>query len=238
VTVQALPEKCVTNPDGRASHHPEARSGHKTRVIVPRVPDAVQLQICNPPFDPAKPTFAFYDGGDCATGGAFSIPSPPWDRSVNLLAFIYVPPYSACGDLLISYLSLVAPDYDRPIQIGGFSTGGMPAMESALRLNTMYRDPRHAVTQVALLDATCDYPYALSIKEFVEHPVSDQAAKVENYYVAARRHGRPYEHAVNIRLAGNHRSAPTYYFVFGNPPLSSDTPAPAGSLLCATRPGD
>ena len=62
------------------------------------------------------------------------------------------------ADQLIAFLSSVAPDYQQAIQTIGFSTGGMPAIGSAVRLNTVYADPRFAVNRVTLLDAACiDY---------------------------------------------------------------------------------
>ena len=81
---------------------------------------------------------------------AFGISKANW-----ITVDTYGPPYTKYGDMLMVYLSSVAPDYRQPIQTMGFSTGNMPAMEVAWYVNATYKDARYAVNRVSLLDAVC-----------------------------------------------------------------------------------
>ena len=55
-----------------------------------------------------------------------------WYDKANVINFeYYTTPYERCGDMLIVYLSNVAPDYTHPIQTMGYSTGGKPATIAA-----------------------------------------------------------------------------------------------------------
>jgi len=115
------------------------------KVII--VPDFGQnlMRHRNPPFNPNKPTFIFFGGGDCIVG--FAGPAGTWNDSIwnsraNVIDFSwgyesdpnYTPgdvdaprTYYRCGDMIIVFLSSVAPDYEMSIQTLGFSTGGQPA---------------------------------------------------------------------------------------------------------------
>jgi hypothetical protein len=123
------------------------------------VPDFSSKSIfqANPPFDPSKPTILAFGGGDCNTGSGMVTSEPDdWFANANFLTVdSYGPPYYQYGDVLIVYLSSVAPDYDQPIQTAGFSTGNMPAIDVAIRVNEIYADARYAVNHVTLLDAAC-----------------------------------------------------------------------------------
>ena len=132
------------------------------------------MQQDNPPFDPDKPTVIYFSGGNCIIGSAND---EPWDSHVaarawydvaNIISFPegYVPDpvrhepwltYYNTGDMIIVYLSSVAPQYDQPIQVIGWSTGGGPAADAGIRLNRTYADPRYAVNHVTLLEADCRY---------------------------------------------------------------------------------
>jgi hypothetical protein len=60
--------------------------------------------------------------------------------------------YYKYGDMIIVYLSAVAPDYKQPIQTVGWSTGAMPAVDVGIHLNRVYKDARYAVNRVTHLD--------------------------------------------------------------------------------------
>ena len=186
-----------------------------TITIVPAYSPAVTMYLENASFDTNKPTFVYFGGGNCIEGGGSWSGDPAWQSLANIISWDYVPPYDQCADMLIVYLSSVAPEYDRAIQTAGFSTGGPPAMDVALRLNTVYRDPRYAVNRIALLDAGCaPYPdfYTTSIQQFVENPVENEPAWVESFYSFNGSNTRVTRaRAVNVEVPGEHSAPPTYY---------------------------
>jgi hypothetical protein len=182
-----------------------------TVTVVPAAPSNDVISLENAAFDPAKPTFVFFDGGDCVTGGGAWGGGADWEDRVNVISFdSYESPYDRCADVLLVYLSSVAPEYDQPIQTTGFSTGGMPAIDSAIRINSVYKDPRYVVSQVALLDGACR-DYADDVAAYMSHPVGNRPAWVSNFYVVEPGWGHFWAGAVNIRMSGYHDSAREYY---------------------------
>jgi hypothetical protein len=149
--------------DGELTSAPDT-----VKVII--VPDfgAVTLQQQNAPFDPNKPTVFYFSGGDCVNGFTNEQPwgNAAWFEKANIINFPqgYAPDTSSAeswptyyhmGDMIIVFLSKVAPHYDQPIQTIGWSTGGQPALDAGIRLNRVYRDRRYAVNHVTELDAPC-----------------------------------------------------------------------------------
>jgi len=138
-------------------------------LIVPSFgPSTLKLE--NDSFDPSKPTIIFFngsmDGVNGAAGGVWN-PGPVWSARANLIDFPsgytpdsgYTPAggtatrtYYKYGDMIIVYLSAVAPDYRQAIQIIGMSSGVDPALSVGIRLNETYRDRRYAVNHVTGLD--------------------------------------------------------------------------------------
>jgi len=154
-----------------------------SQVTVSVVPDFGDnnLMLVNPPFDPARPTMVAFGGGNCSTGGGMTFYGDVWTEQANWITFTsYGPPYSQCGDMLMAYLSSVAPDYQQPIQTIGFSTGNKPAMEVARYVNVTYQDPRYAVNRVSLLDAVCG-DLSPKVAEFHANPVGGEQCWVDNY---------------------------------------------------------
>lgn len=159
-------------------------------IIVPAYGANTLIQE-NPPFDPNKPTFIFFGGGDCVTGsGNWS--DGGWIRKANILSYSPYSPdistgtrtYYRYGDMLIVFLSSVAPYYRQPIQTAGWSTGGQPAIDVGLRLNLTYKDARYAVNRVSFLDATSycrGGAYADSITRFLGSAVDGEQCWIDNY---------------------------------------------------------
>jgi hypothetical protein len=160
----------------------------------------------NPPFEPEKPTLMFFGGGDCILGTYFGreyLIDGEWTENANLLSFSSYWPddpnftpgsvenpntYYRFGDMIIVYLSSVAPDYKQPIQTLGLSTGGQPAIDVGIRLNNIYRDARYAVNRVTLLDASTycrGYKgYSESIADFIDSAVDGEQCWLDNYVSA------------------------------------------------------
>ncbi len=158
------------------------------KVII--VPDfgANTLQQENPPFDPNKPTVIYFGGGNCVTGSG-SWGSTAWAEKANIISFNYGPDsaggartYYKYGDMIIVYLSSVAPDYKQRIQTSGWSTGGQPAIDVGIHLNLIYADARYAVNHVTFYDATpfCR-SYSASIRTFLASSVDGEQCWVDNY---------------------------------------------------------
>lgn len=198
--------------------HVLSDSDQVTLTIVPAIPSGIWMKLKNTEFDPGKPTLAFFGGGNCTTGGGYWLGSSAWELWGNIIYFRYEPDapelrrYRRSGDLLITYLSSVAPEYDQPIQTAGSSTGGMPALDSAIWINTQYHDRRYAVCRVALLDATCEFDYIAAIDDFARNPVGDRPAWVENFYaVDGPFNDTGRQGAVNIEMIGGHAAPLSYY---------------------------
>ena len=165
------------------------------KVII--VPDfgVSTLLLENPSFQPYKPTIIFFGGGDGIVGnGVWN--DVAWAEKANIIGFSFYEPdpnytpddiesprtYYRCGDMIIVYLSSVAPDYKQPIQTIGHSTGGQPAIDVGIHLNMTYADARYAVNHVTFLDATpyCR-DYSESISTFLAGSVDGEQCWVDCY---------------------------------------------------------
>gem|GEM_PF-1602956 len=167
------------------------------------------LRLLNPPFDTDKPTIVAFDGGNCNTGGSRRF-NDAWEEKVNWITTAYEPPYGKYGDMLIVYLSAVAPDYQAPIQTMGFSTGNMPAIDVANRINSTYVDPRYAVNRVSFLDAACRN-YTSSINTFINNPVAGEQCWIDNNIATASQY---YGDTLNISFSGGSHSTPVYWYIY------------------------
>jgi hypothetical protein len=187
--------------------------------------DVYEITIANDQFDTDKPTLIYFGGGNGICGGERR-DHYNWVNFYNVILFNnYMPSvnsfssdvyaYHGCGDLLITYLSSVAPEYDQPIQTTGLSTGGKPAISVPIWLNTQYQDPRYAVNLVSFFDALwVDY----RVEEFVTNPVADEPAWAENY-MSTEIFFNPSPYAVNICVKGDHTAG--YYYFLGTPNLGT-----------------
>jgi hypothetical protein len=173
-------------------------------IIVPDFGEN-QMRHVNPPFNPSKPTFVFFGGGDCIVGFpgiSCTWDGPDWNSRANVIDFTsgYGPdPHDAPGnvdaprtyyrlaDMIIVYLSRVAPDYQQPIQTAGWSTGGQPAIDAGIHLNLTYADARYAVNRVTFIDATphCRRSdrseYSESIATFLSSSVDGEQCCIDDY---------------------------------------------------------
>jgi len=147
-------------------------------VIVPDFSGTV-LQLENPPFDPNKPTFIFFSGGN---GGGGLGAGPPWEQRANMISFSTRHNgrmWSEHGNAIIVYLSSVAPDYKQQIQTSGFSKGGRLPIGVGAYLNTTYADSRYNVNHATVFDAP--NPYIPEIPDFLNSSVGGEQSWVDNY---------------------------------------------------------
>ena len=202
-------------------------------VKVTIVPDfgSSTLRLENASFDANKPTVIYFGGGDCINGysGQPWNGGPDWMNRANVIGFPngYTPDsgtteqtYYKYGDMIIAYLSAVAPDYQQPIQTIGWSTGGMPAIDVGIHLNWIYRDPRYAINQVTHLDVNpaCRDTYLsmvvyLDSVEFLTSSVDGEQCWLEFYYGTA---AYPYEpmsrsNFLWVRTGLPHNDVPNWY---------------------------
>lgn len=153
-----------------------------TNVTVTIVPNygTNALYLDNPPFDTNKPTLVVFGGGNCSTGDGMTF-GGIWEQQANWITVnTYASSYDQYGDMLVTYLFRVAPNYKKPIQTIGFSTGNMPAMEVARHVNSIYVDARYAVNRVTLLDAVCSN-LGTSVSIFDAKPIGGEQCWVDNY---------------------------------------------------------
>jgi hypothetical protein len=166
-------------------------------IIVPNFGENL-LRLYNEVFNPDKPTILYFGGGDCTVGYTnpnygprLPFKSSEWTSKANIIWFPngYGPDpgggsrtYYRFGDMILVYLSAVAPDYKQPIQTSGWSTGGQPAIDAAIRLNLTYKDPRYAVNHVSLLDAAqyCR-DYTTDIPTYLGSSVEGEQCWLDNY---------------------------------------------------------
>jgi hypothetical protein len=151
------------------------------------------LELENASFDPDKPTVIYFGGGDCYTGfSGQPWNDPAWSAKANVISFPngYFPDgepasnirtYCRYGDMILVYLSSVAPDYKQPIQTMGWSTGGQPAVDVARYLNLTYADPRYAVNRIAALDVACRN-YYYSVSQFLASAVDGEQCWRDAYW--------------------------------------------------------
>ncbi len=209
-------------------------------VIVPTFVSGSIMVLENDSFDPNKPTFIWFSGAysasDLSTGGgpwnynkAQIKSNELWEEKANIISFdpyYYDNPgkFSRCADIIIVYLSDVAPDYCQPIQTAGFSLGGIPAIDVALRLNQTYADARYAVNRVSFLDASTFVlgyrQYSERVASFLNNPVDGEQCWLDSYDSA---YGGLYPNALNVSFdTFDHNLADQWYHESLSTPESCD----------------
>jgi hypothetical protein len=188
-------------------------------IIVPNF-GASTLRLENPPFDPNKPTFIYFGGGTtCASGysGQY-IDYPDWISRANVIDFPYgyeadkgagTRTFFHYADMIIVYLSSVAPAYRQPIQTAGWSAGGQPGIDVPLRLNSTYKDPRYAVTRVTLLDVGYCLQQPERINVVLNNPVDGKQCWVDNYAAVNKYF---YPNVLNVDSSLTHAGLRDWYF--------------------------
>ncbi|MFC1604819.1 FG-GAP-like repeat-containing protein [Planctomycetota bacterium] len=194
------------------------------------------FQLENPPFDPNKPTIVYFSGGNAAAGGdviSGLIGNPgrwnndAWNSRANVISFPsgYYPDgrhyepwatYYSYGDLLIVYLSNVAPNYQQPIQVLGFSLGGNPTLDLGIRLNS-YSDARYAVHHVTAIDAaTRAQPqfggswdmFGQTVELFLNSSVDGEPCWLDFYYGTVGWPYEPFPRTEFLRVRSGHGHSP------------------------------
>jgi len=165
-------------------------------IIVPYFSNKRLPELTSESFDPDKPTVIVFRGGGCRYGqvvgaGDDAFRQLGWIDRANVIEFrigyepdsFPAPTYYGCGDMIIVYLSSVAPNYNKPIQTIGASSGGMPAIDVGLHLNLTYQDPRYAVNRVTFCDIGCrgESDYRRLIDQFVASSVDGEQCWVDSY---------------------------------------------------------
>ena len=197
-------------------------------TIVPHF-GASTLRLENASFDTDKPTMIYFGGGDCVTGGG-TWGSAAWAEKANMISFPNYGPdpsvgglrtYYRYGDMIIVYLSSVAPDYQQPIQTMGWSTGGMPAIDVGIHMNRVYRDPRYAVNHVTHLDVNpaCRDTYLSmvvyldSVELFLTSSVDGEQCWLDHYYGTAAYAYEPMSRSnfLWVRTGLAHNDVPNWY---------------------------
>jgi hypothetical protein len=186
--IQECEFELVVN-DGELTSLPDT-----VKVII--VPDfgQITLEHENPPFDRDKPTVITFRGGDGRIGSSgYRWTASAWKSRANVISFPNGygpdssgggPTYYKYGDMIIVYLSAVAPDYKQPIQTIGASTGGMPATDVGLRLNRIYRDARYAVNRVTHIETGSRLwnAYLDTNELFLTSSVDGEQCWIDHYY--------------------------------------------------------
>jgi hypothetical protein len=169
-------------------------------VKITIVPDfgSSTLKLENASFDANKPTVIYFGGGDCINGNSGQPwnGGPAWTSRANVIDFPNGyspdsgggrPTYYKYGDMIIAYLSAVAPDYRQPVQTIGWSAGADPAIDVGIRLNGLYGDARYAVNHVTQLDGGCRITegwsvYLESVELFLTCSVGGEQGWIDHYY--------------------------------------------------------
>jgi hypothetical protein len=189
-------------------------------VIVPTF-GASTMRLENASFDPSKLTLIYFGGGiscDLGYSGQY-VNYQDWISKANVIDFPYgyerdkgaaMRSFFHYADMIIVYLSSVAPDYDQPIQTSGWSAGGQPAIDVAIRLNSTYRDARYAVNHVTLIEvSSVCRDYSESIRSFLASCVDGERCWIDNYVGGSAAF---YPNVLNVAFSLSHPDVVNWYF--------------------------
>jgi hypothetical protein len=197
-------------------------------IIVPNFGSST-LRLENASFDTNKPTVIYFGGGDCVNGysGQPWNGGPAWMNRANVIDFPSgytrdsgggMPTFYKYGDMIIVYLSAVAPDYRQPIQTIGWSTGADPAIDVGIRLNGAYGDARYAVNRVTQLDGGCRIAegrsvYLEAVQLFLTSSVDGEQHWVDHYYGTSGYASEPAPRSdiLYVRSGFPHNDVPNWY---------------------------
>jgi hypothetical protein len=186
-------------------------------IIVPSFGGTV-LQLENPPFDPNKPTFIFFAGGN---GGGGLGAGPPWEERANMISFDtphYGRKWSEHGNAIIVYLSSVAPDYKQRIQTAGFSKGARLPIVVGAYINTTYADSRYNVNHATVFDGP--NPVLPEIPDFLNSSVGGEQSWVDNYRAGpySAWPGKVIDGALTVYFPPGDHSTPLLWYLYSIDP--------------------
>lgn len=181
-------------------------------------PEASQLRLESGAFNPNLPTIVFFGGGNCVqswvgteTWENENTIGEAWFEKANVISFYYYEPdeplddttYFNCAQMVVDTLASLAPSYNQPLQACGFSTGGTPALDLGILVNTMAKGLAYEVEQVVLMDSPC-YAYEDRIEVFNNSGGVGKPRVVFNLLGALRNADEPYPNTVNAFIMDSH----------------------------------
>ncbi len=160
------------------------------------------------PFDPNKPSFIAFGSGNCVDSFAMVFKDRwAWERKVNWFSAPTSPPYQYAADRIIRQMNRDAPDYHQPIQVFGFSTGALPAIEVSKRLNRIYADARYMVNRLTLVEAVCQGgPRVHDLNDLTQTVIDGETCWIDCYSTGFL------PLVFNIRLPGAEHFDPFYWY--------------------------
>jgi hypothetical protein len=129
------------------------------------------IRIESGTFDADKPTIIFFGGGNCENSweGTESwnneeTNGSAWFEEVNIISYhSYIKDslsseeiYFDAAGLVVDSLLALSPEYNKAMQVCGFSTGGTPALDLALYINNQGRELPFRVSNITLFDTPCN----------------------------------------------------------------------------------
>jgi hypothetical protein len=224
----------------------KSRGDTTSVIVVPSFGNNI-MRLENASFDPNKPTYIYFGGGNCTIGysGQY-VSSTDWINAGNIIDFPYgyepdkgtgTRTYFHYADMIIVYLSSVAPNYRQPIQMAGWSTGGQPAIDVALRLNMVYMDARYAANRVTFLEAASSCRnYSENIQNFLASSVDGEQCWIDNYVGGSAAF---FPNILNIAFSLSHSGVPEWYSnsLTGIDMNKSNNGIVAGAYWSVFRPG-
>jgi hypothetical protein len=161
-------------------------------VIIVLAPNANKMLLENSAFDPDKPTTVYFPGGGSPwSSGGWD--DTEWQRRANVISFKewysdedpeHYPDgdrsYARCADMIVAYLSSMAPDYRYQIQVMGGSAGGRRSPSVAINMNR-YQDARYAANRLTFFDCVWYGNIDDLLSQFLASRVDAEPCWVENY---------------------------------------------------------
>ncbi len=145
-------------------------------------------------FDPDKPTIVFFGGGNCTDSWdptesweSEDTEGDAWFKHANVISFSYYEhdlgseeiSYLFCAQMLVDTIRALAPDYKMDMQACGFSTGGTPALDLGVFVNSGDSGVTYSVTRVTLMDSPC-YDYTDRIRKYMDKGADGKPRLIEN----------------------------------------------------------
>jgi predicted outer membrane repeat protein len=224
----------------------------RTRIFEPEYDQLILENLVgwNEPFDPNKPTFVYFGGGNCSGMGRGGIGPGPWRANANVFSrkgdeYYYPEPggrpyvFNQLANELLIKISAAAPYYSKPIQTAGFSAGGLPCLGVPVFLNTTYNDDRYSVNRVSILDALVDgtcgesnFDYDGHIDILLNTLPDGKPVWIDNYYsYGGMSHTQP--KTFNVQIAPGHWDCWMAYRDSGDPIISPAMLEYKNNMACA-----